>query len=108
MNYNRSIIKHETIFSGEDAAFTSAAIDVGQWSSFSLQVNYSNTGTLKIQGGNDGANWVDLPINAAGDTSITMTTSPELINFVDVNFRYIRVDIAGSVTGASGILLVKA
>lgn len=106
--FNKGLIKEEQIFTDQDADYTSDLIEIGQWTNFAIQVNYSNSGTLKVQGSIDKATWTDLEVDSSGNKSITMDGSSELINFRDIGFPYIRVDIAGSVTGADGFISIKS
>lgn len=103
----KAIIEQKQLFTAQDANYTSDSIKIAEYTNFAIQVNYSNTGTLKLQGSIDNVNFVDLVVNAAGDTSISLSGSSELINFNDIGFPYLRVDLTGSVTGVSAWLCVK-
>lgn len=101
------IAQNITLFTGKSADYTGDTIDVSGHKHFAIQVNYSSTGNLYIQGSIDGSNWVDLEVDSSGNTSITLDGSSELINFVDVGFPYVRVKVTGSVTSVAAYLCIK-
>lgn len=102
----REISQLATLFTAKAANYTSDQIDISGYKNFAIQVNYSSTGTIKIQGSINATNWVDLELSP-GSTEITASDGSELINFVEVGFPYIRIVLGGSITAASALFCIK-
>jgi len=71
--------------------FTSGAVDLGDvinCSFFALLSGSDVGGTFKLQGGNDGTNFVDI----SGATSTITSSSDALISISDAGYRYVRYD----------------
>ena len=83
-----------------------AAIDVSGYNSFSCQVVSTGTaGTFQFEGSNDGTNFGIVQVTnttTTGVVSTTITASASQITYIGaVNFRYLRLRIATTITGGS-------
>jgi hypothetical protein len=71
--------------------FTSAAVDLGDTTTYSFNAIFSGSnvaGTFKLQVSNDGTNFIDL----SGASSTITASGDALLNATDAGYRYVRYD----------------
>lgn len=89
---------------------TTTAVDVGNYSWISIQINtQGTTSTVIWQGSNDNTNWIGFsllqPISTLSSGSLSTTTSGVVFSG-PLNFRYVRLSITGITGGTTaGVIL---
>lgn len=85
-----------------------AALDVSSYKSLSLQLSGTWSGTLTLQGSNDGSNWVSVYGTGSSNGAASLTFTSNQIVSIPVNFRYFRVRMTSYSSGtATGTLLMS-
>lgn len=84
-------------WSGETG--TGASIDLSQFPHGRTVQRFGGTGTLTVQGSNDGINWVDLNNTANPTAAISLATGTNAISGILESPRFLRpVNAGGTVT----------
>lgn len=73
-------------------AYTSSAMDISLCNGYAgvLTTTGTLTGTLKLQGSNDNAIWVDLPNSGTTANVAVSGAASQLFNVINVYYNYVR------------------
>lgn len=85
------IIKELTPVTSAASDFTSAPVDLGDLTHFSIHAVFTGSdvaGTFHLEASNDGSNYVDI---SGASTSVT-SSGDTLLNVATAGYRYVRYD----------------